>query len=287
MESYFSQSHGNWELFVSDDGSTDATPDIVREYGDRGKRITLLEGPCRGAAANFLYAARTVETDADFFAWSDSDDVWLPDKLSRAVRRLEELEHTSGHAALYCARTEVVDRNCRFLHYSPLFTRPPEFRNALCQNIGGGNTMAFNRAARELLRSGTFPEVIAHDWWAYMLVTGCGGSIFYDPEPCLLYRQHGENLTGSNTGIRARLFRARRLYDGVAHEWNRGNITALEERRELLTPENAGIFDEFAGAAEGGTLPHRLARFRNSGVRRQQRWQTAALYAVACMRKYP
>lgn len=285
MDSYFSQEHGNWELWVSDDGSTDATLDIVREYAGRGKQITVLAGPCRGVTENFIFVVRAAETDADFFAWSDADDIWLPDKLSRAVRRVDEMGRKQ--AALYFGRTTVVDRRNQFMHFSPLFTRPPDFRNALCQNIGGGNTMVFNRKARDLLCFGAMPRIFSHDWWAYMLVSGCGGEVWYDPEPCLRYRQHGGNLTGSNMGLWARLFRGRRLFRGTVREWNQINIAALEERRDLLTPENAGVLDAFAGAAKARSLQERISRFRRSGAHRQELWQNVALYAAICLGKYP
>ncbi len=285
MESYFSQDHENWELWVSDDGSTDSTRDIIGEYVNRGKRITILNGPCRGATENFLFIARIIETDADYFSWSDADDIWLPDKLSRVVQQLEEVGR--NQAALSFGRTAVVDKYNRFMHLSRLFIRPPSFRNALGQNIGGGNTMVFNQKARELLRIGGMPNVIAHDWWAYILVSGCGGVVLYDPEPCLRYRQHGGNLTGSNRGLRASLFRGYRLFQGVVREWNRMNILALEERRALLTPENERTLADFAKVARMRLFWKRLNYFRRSGVHRQSVLHNIMLYAAICMGKYP
>ncbi len=285
MDSYFSQAHENWELWVSDDGSNDGTRSILREYMGRGKRIIIIDGPCRGATENFLSLARAVETDAGFFAWSDVDDIWLPDKLSRAVQQFEKIDQK--RPALYCARTTVVNRHNRFMHASPLFTRPPCFRNALCQNIGGGNTMVFNRKARELLRIGNLPCVISHDWWAYMLISGCGGEVWYDPEPCLRYRQHNGNLTGSNMGLRARLFRGRRLFRGEVREWNRANIAALKARRDLLTPENVTILDDFSRAATARSFSERISCFRRSGAHRQELWQNMALQTAIFLGKYP
>ena len=285
MDSYFSQEHSNWELWVSDDGSTDATRAIVGEYAGRGKRITILDGPCRGFAENFLFTAQAVETDADYFAWSDQDDIWLPDKLARAVRCLEEMNRE--RATLYFGRTTVVDRHNKFMYLSPKFTRPPDFQNALCQNIGAGNTMVFNRKTRALLSFGALPHVYYHDWWAYMLVAGCGGSLWYDPEPCLRYRQHGANLTGTNIGLDPRLQRCRLLFQGAMREWNRANIAALEERRDLLTPENRKVIDEFSRAMKAESLWERFSCFRRSGACRQTLGHNLALYAALGLGKYP
>jgi glycosyltransferase involved in cell wall biosynthesis len=200
MDSFLAQSHENWELWIADDGSTDATLDIIDLYRGRGRAITVLGGPRKGASFNFLNLLRAPGLDADYFAWSDQDDVWLQDKLSRAVTTLENAGFGSGERsappAVYAGRTELIDAEERHIAFSPLFRKKPGFANALCQNIGGGNTMVFNRAARNLLSEGDVPKVVAHDWWAYMLVTGAGGSMLYDPEPTLRYRQHGGNLVG-------------------------------------------------------------------------------------------
>ena len=44
------------------------------------------------------------------------------------------------------------------------------------QSLAGGNTMVFNQAARDLmLDAGGHLDIVSHDWWAYLLVTGAGG----------------------------------------------------------------------------------------------------------------
>ena len=43
--------------------------------------------------------------------------------------------------------------------------------------------------------------MVAHDWWAYQLVSGAGGTVIYDPEPFVAYRQHAGNLIGGNQGL--------------------------------------------------------------------------------------
>lgn len=285
MESYFSQEHADWELWVSDDGSTDRTLDIVREYMGRGKPIRVVDGPKLGATANFLSLTKQYEGDAEFFAWSDSDDVWLPDKLSRALRSAADMP--GNLPALHCGRTEIVDAANRSLYPSVLHARKPCFQNALCQNIAGGNTMVFNAALRELLRVGDVTEVPCFDWWAYILATGCGGNVRYDPVPCLRYRQHGRNESGSNVGARAKWLRARQVLGGVLQRWTRAHVEALRRRESCLTPESRDVFELFAKAAEAQSVFRRLLYLRRSGVHRQSPLYTFALYAAAVLGKYP
>ena len=75
----------------------------------------------------------------------------------------------------------MLDAENNEFGFSPLFSKPPSFANAIVQNIGGGNTMVFNNALRALLReAGKDVSVISHDWWSYIVAAGCGGKIFYD-----------------------------------------------------------------------------------------------------------
>jgi hypothetical protein len=107
-------------------------------------------GPAEGSTANFLSLTCRADIDADYFAYADQDDVWESDKLERAVNWLKTIPE--GVPALYGSRTLLVDARNQHIGYSPLFEREPNFRNALVQSIAGGNTMVFNRAARDLLR---------------------------------------------------------------------------------------------------------------------------------------
>ncbi len=152
LDSLAAQTHPDWELWASDDGSKDNTLAILEAYRAKwgGERLTVLRGPARGLATNFLSLACKSGIQADYYAYSDQDDIWEPDKLSRAVSWLERMP--PSEPALYCSRTMLVDAAGKEMGLSELHARPPCFANALVQNIAGGNTMVFNNAARNLLR---------------------------------------------------------------------------------------------------------------------------------------
>ena len=221
-----------------------------------------------GFAANFLNALANVPDDFEYFAFSDQDDFWYADKLEKAIAAIEK--SSSKKPVLYCARTEIADATCEHtLGYSPRFNKPPSFANALVQNIGGGNTMVFNRAARDLIiKAAVNANVVSHDWWCYQVVTGAGGHVIYDPEPCLKYRQHDRNLVGINTGWRARFVRIRGLLRGRFRGWNDINLAALSAHRHLLTKCNQRVLDDFVEARQS-SLIKRLFLFKRSGIYRQ------------------
>lgn len=269
LDSIVQQTYTNWTIWVSDDGSADDTRAILTQYQTKlgPSRLSIHSGPAEGFVANFLSLTCKAGITADYYAFADQDDVWEPDKLTRALQWLQTIPNHLP--ALYCGRTRSVDANNQDIGFSKLFIKPPCFANALVQSIAGGNTMVFNNAARRLLlKAGPDVKVISHDWWAYMVVSGCGGRVFYDPDPKVRYRQHENNLVGDNSGWNATLVRLRMLFHGRFENWNDTNIAAIKNMQVHLTPENKAILDAFADARQGGLLK-RLLGLKRSGVHRQ------------------
>lgn len=285
LDSLAAQTWDNWYLIVSDDNSTDQTRHILGDYQRQWPtgRLTVRSGPAKGVAENFMAVTRSVQGQADYYAWSDQDDIWHPDKLERAIRWLQS--NTLETPALYCGRTQLVSSDNQAIGLSPLFSKKPGFANALMQNIGGGNTMVFNQAACKILAETSISTAWAyHDWWAYIIITGCGGQVHYDPEPSLRYRQHGNNTVGSNVGWSARFARLRELLKGRFQHWNTINVQALQKHQRRLTREHAETFRLFAEARQR-PLPMRLLQFKRSGVHRQSRLDNLGLVLAAILGK--
>jgi glycosyltransferase involved in cell wall biosynthesis len=285
LNSIATQTHPRWAIWASDDGSDDHTHAILEYYQSHWgeDRISIHAGPAEGSTANFLSLTCRADIDADYFAYADQDDVWESDKLERAVSWLKTVP--DDVPALYGSRTLLVDARNQHIGYSPLFEKAPDFRNALVQSIAGGNTMVFNRAARDLLRqAGENVEAVTHDWWAYMLVTGCGGQVHYDPYPTVRYRQHGSNQFGSNAHPLAQLKRARLLLQGRFRGWVDANLRALERVRHLMTPANQRVLDEFIRARQSG-LFGRIAGLRRAGIFRQTVLGNLGLAAAALINR--
>lgn len=269
MASLEHQVHQKFQVFVSDDGSSDSTLSILEEHKKRwGEgRISLVSGPLKGFARNFLSVSCRSEVQADYYAWCDQDDIWGEDKLQKAVRWLAQIP--ADTPALYCSRTELINEAGQHIGFSPLFTKPANFRNALVQNIAGGNTMVFNQALMDLLReAGDSVPAVSHDWWAYMIVSGCGGRIFYDLTPSVLYRQHDANCVGTNKGVRESGKRIKQLLRGRYSVWMDSNMAALQSISHRFTPENQITLERFAQARKS-RLMERVLGVRQAGVYRQ------------------
>lgn len=284
LQSIIHQSHNNWQIIASDDGSTDGTPVLLKRYqqllGEERMRIT--QGPRKGFAANFMALANVPRTDADYFAFSDQDDVWHPDHLQRALKWMQSLD--GDIPTLYCGRTRLVQDDGQPFGISPLFCRPPSFANALVQSLAGGNTMVFNRSAQRLLARTRKLPIVSHDWWLYMLVSGAQGRIHYSETPTVDYRQHGGNLIGANSSLKDRLHRIRRMFAGHFQDWNDINLAALSQCQELLSEDNQQILHTFVNARRGGILT-RLQGMANAGLYRQTTPGNLALVLAAILGK--
>ena len=285
LDSIGTQTYKNWELWVSDDGSIDNTLQILKDYQNRmgEHRFFIYSGPRKGFSANFLSLICTKNSDADYYAYSDQDDIWAPDKLQQAINWLKTI--SKEIPALYCARTKLVNKHGKGIGSSPLFKKNPSFLNALVQNVAGGNTMVFNRAALNLLRTaGDKINVVAYDWWTYLLVAGAGGVILYDPLPSLYYRQHENNLIGSNVGWRARYRRISMLFKGSFKRWNDININALLSVQHLLAEDNRSVLNQYIEARESG-LFFRLRAIQQLGIYRQTFLGNIGLITAALFNK--
>jgi hypothetical protein len=295
FRSFLDQDHADWSLWVRDDGSTDATLSLLHSFraAHPDRQITIAAGAAEargnqtpdqalGSAGNFLTLLADPRRPAGTVAFADQDDVWLPHKLSRALAVLGP----DPGPAVYASRTIHTDAALLPRGLSTLHPGPPGFRNALVQNVLGGNTIVMNPAATALLRS-TCPAALAgpgvpfHDWWVYLVATGAGARVTNDAEPGLFYRQHGRNVLGAHQGLRGGLARLGSVRAGEWSGWIDRNLAALSAVAAHLTPENRALLAAFADLR---STPGPLARCRSLsrlGIRRQTGAGNLMLAALA------
>jgi len=186
--SALAQTRPPMECLVIDDGSTDATPDVVRELGD-AVRYERQERAGVSAARN--RGARLAR--GALVGFLDHDDVWSPTKLER---QLEALRDPTATLAL-CA-VDVVDERGTVQATKRLRARTDLLTGML--TFDGTETVSCSSAGlvrrEELLRMGGFdPALSMSADWDLLFRMLLAGPVAYVDDALVRYRVHGENMS--------------------------------------------------------------------------------------------
>lgn len=218
IQSILEQEDVDVKVVVRDDASRDATR--LRIYPFLSANSVYLTGceiPTGAAAQNYFALMRENAADTfDYVAFSDQDDVWHTNKLSRACQAL-----SAATEAGYSSATVA-----KWAHgKTKLLTQAR--RESASHFLFGGNgqgctfvlTVALFQRVRAFLTDNRCltTEIHYHDWAVYALAQTWNVPWIYDRAPSVDYRQHGKNDTGARlsiTGVRMRLLRIRQGWYG-------------------------------------------------------------------------
>ncbi|KAB8307361.1 glycosyltransferase family 2 protein [Erwinia endophytica] len=288
LDSIIEQTYRNWTLYISDDGSTDNTLNIINEYREKlpENKLVLLDGPQKGFAANFLSLMKKPDIQSSYYAFSDQDDIWLKTKLERAVNAIKDIEKSyNSQCILYGGRTRLINEKKEVIGHSSIFNCDLTLENALLQSFSGGNTMLFNDVLKKKIE--LLPEdisIVSHDWYLYIICSAFCGINIYDPEPQILYRQHSSNLVGSNLGLLSKIERFRRLYQGQFAEWNFINKQSLDFYYQEFPPAQQEVINYFYSCGSSNIL-RRIKGFKSAKVYRQSGFETFLFFLINIFNK--
>ena len=190
------------ELVVSDDGSTDATLDIIEQFSLSAPfKVLINRNAVRlGFADNFLKAAQL--TNSRWIAFCDQDDIWFPRKIETVLKTIgsdEELHlivHTSKILRGDTLTTEIVGPKNAGLHL-PLTLHP--------LHVFNGHALVFDRVLLDVLRVEARPFSphtmtlrMPHDDWITFL-GGALGKTHILKEPLVQYRHHEGNISSPSS----------------------------------------------------------------------------------------
>jgi len=284
MDSLLAQDYPDVEILARDDGSSDQTLGILREFSAAHPTVSVVAGENLGYAQSFLTLLTRSSPAAAYVAFCDQDDVWQPDKISRAVGFLGSRGEAST-PTLYCSRLSVVDHNLAPLRHSELPRKALSFRNALVECPMSGCTIVLNQAARQLLLRELPRRSCGHDWWAYLVVSAFG-NVVQDRESRILYRKHTTNVVGipfgawERWGIKVRRFVKTGKLQTVVKQ-------AEEFRRiyePLLSAERRQVLSRFLDASRQ-SLWHRIRYAACCDVYRQSTLDHLVLKALIASRR--
>ncbi len=202
MDSVLAQSMSNWELLVINDGSSDGSDALIRNYSD--PRIRYFEQVNSGAASAILRGYN--ESTGEFIAFLDQDDIWLSDFLEMHLRRLEERKDLQATFSWF----KLIDSSGRPLGlHSQRHHGKVTFEELLCDfTIGATSNVIMRRQAIELAGGIDCEFQRMYDLDLFLRISrithGCIESI---PSDLMLYRRHGSQMSSN--------------YDALMEEWDR------------------------------------------------------------------
>lgn len=203
-------------LFINVDSSSDGSENWLEQLAAKEKRIVLLPFGLSfgGAAKNFFYLIKEVDFSSfDFIAFADQDDLWLEDKLHKAVMVLADPSfdaYSSNVIAFWPNGKKIlIDK-----------AQPQKNWDFMFEAAGPGCTYVFSLKLMTAIKAclSSYWEqvqtVTLHDWFCYAFARAQGYHWFIDPYPSMLYRQHDKNQVGVNLGLKAYSARLRLIKSG-------------------------------------------------------------------------
>lgn len=190
LNSILSQLSENDEVIITDDISSDHTVDIIKSLNDKRIKIYINDKKL-GATANFNKSLSKASGDVIFL--SDQDDIWLDNKVKICLGILEIYD-------LVETNCKVVDENLNVIHesYFDVVGSGKGFVKNLYKSTYLGCCLAFNRKVLEASLPIPNNLMMYHDWWIGFIAER-KFKVYFENEPLLLYRRHG-NTTSSTVG---------------------------------------------------------------------------------------
>lgn len=187
-------------IIVRDDGSTDKTCSILDEYQQQGN-LTWYNGENLKPARSFIHLIQNAP-ECQYYALCDQDDFWMKDKLKIAISKLRECN--AEKPALYYGCPRLVDAELNLLPiYKGALQRMTDFNSMLINSNATGCTMVFNKKLLDIVKQSNPDFIYMHDAWIHKICIINNGTLLFDEDVHILYRQHGNNVVGiSNSKIK-------------------------------------------------------------------------------------
>ena len=203
LDSILSQEGVRISILIRDDGSTDDTDTILKEFMNLYKgQIHVLFGKNIGIHKSFA-ELMSIPINGDFVAFADQDDVWDSDKIVTAINQL-----CTNNADFYSCASRLVDSHLNDLGHTTsnpaLYHHYMQGHSIILTPGAQGCTMVLRRALFEMIVSKGIPNYYGHDTWLPVVAYYLRDSV-YDEKAHMSYRQHDQSWTG-NRGNRIRQF---------------------------------------------------------------------------------
>lgn len=199
IDSILAQTYTNFNLIISDDGSTDSTREILEEYEKRDERIQVYyQEKNLGYIKNFEFLLRKVTSD--IYMLSDQDDIWLKEKIEKTYQKLQSEKADLVYTDLKVVNQNLEEINPSFMRMMKFYQKAikyTDYRSVYLYNtVTGCTIMSKKKFINNIVPIPNQSKYVIHDLWI-ALVVGLSGKVVYMDEADILYRQHGNNQVGA------------------------------------------------------------------------------------------
>lgn len=224
LDSILNQSYPNIKIYIRDDGSTDRTVEIIKNYIKQYSllnKIEIWEEKNIGILNSFLELINR-SSDSEYWALCDQDDVWFVNKIDAAIAKIQCIEQCKGidEPILYSCKSILTDEKLYVTKdVIRKYTLKPSFGNSLIENICPGCTMVFNHALYNLIKDKYPKNYLIHDMWLYQVAT-CFGTVYCDKQAYMFYRQHSNNAIGLDSSRMELVKRQIKNFNKFKHKYS-------------------------------------------------------------------
>lgn len=247
IESIMAQKNVHVHIYISVDLSFDGTYEYCKAVEKKDARITVLDYGERfgGAAKNFYRLIKDVDiSNYAYVSFADQDDIWLENKLIRAVRCLKE-KGCDGYSSDVIAfwdngQQKYIKKSFPQTDYDYFF-----------ESAGPGCTYVLTaRTFQEfkgfvIHNASDVHKVELHDWMIYAFYRAKRVGWYIDDWPSMLYRQHATNQFGSNSGVSPFLKRVMM----IKNHWYRAEVEKIYDlvgmKSDVFSLNNMFLLNNF------------------------------------------
>ena len=243
INSILNQKKVNIVVYISVDLSSDGTYEWCKGLASKNKLVKILPygDHFGGAAKNFFRLIKEVDFNSfDYISLADQDDIWLPDKLYRAINLIKDrkLEGYSSNVMAFWedGRQKLINKSYPQRKFDYYF-----------ESAGPGCTFvlkerSFKKFKKFLIENwDSLSDIKLHDWIIYAYFRSLSMSWYIDKTPSLYYRQHDRNEIGANVNLKAYLNRFKKIKD----KWYRGEVQKIVRLLKLHEKKNISLERSF------------------------------------------
>ena len=269
------QSYTDWTLFIRDDGSSDNTKEILKDFERQDSRIHLIDSDKSDNLGVIKSFHKLVNHDrADYYFFSDQDDVWLPNKLELSLK--EAQCYLADLPLMVYMDLKVVNQDLEIMTESMVKSQShhanTELVQELTENTVTGGVAMINHALAEMWQE--TDDILMHDWYLALLASAFGNLVFID-QPGELYRQHSDNVLGART-LSKRFKKWIRPHILFAVYWDLIKNSQKQARHLLQMPlsqSNRELIEAFVTIMDKSML-ERFRILRKYGLRKNKAFHT-------------